>query len=36
MRCSASSRALVRRSQVTQFRVVVKIGFLLDEGGSVG
>jgi flavin-binding protein dodecin len=28
--------AVVENNQVTQFRVVVKIGFLLDEGGSVG
>jgi dodecin len=28
--------AVVENNRVTQFRVVVKIGFLLDEGGSVG
>ena len=27
---------VVENNRVTQFRVVVKIGFLLDEGGSVG
>ena len=26
--------AVVENDQVTQFRVVVKIGFVLDEGGS--
>ncbi len=26
--------AIVENDQVTQFRVVVKIGFVLDEGGS--
>src|SRR3954453_11382490 len=28
--------AVVENNKVTQFRVVVKISFLLDEGGSVG
>ena len=27
---------VVENNQVTQFQVVVKISFLLDEGGSVG
>ena len=28
--------AVVENDQVTQFQVVVKISFLLDEGGSAG
>lgn len=28
--------AVVENDQVTQFRVAVKISFLLDEGGSAG
>jgi flavin-binding protein dodecin len=28
--------AVVENNQVTQFRVIVKIAFVLDEGGSVG
>ena len=28
--------AVVENYQVTQFQVIVKISFLLDEGGSVG
>ena len=28
--------AVVENDQVTQFQVIVKISFLLDEGGSVG
>ena len=28
--------AVVENNQVTQFRVVVKIGFLLDEGAGAG
>ena len=27
---------VVENNQVTQFQVIVKISFLLDEGGSVG
>ncbi len=28
--------AVVENDQVTQFQVIVKISFLLDEGGSAG